>query len=692
MDRRATEAAFEHEALEWETLSELLASTAARHPDGVAQSYKGGVYDRSLVEAGAVSAAPTGDYADLTYSELETIVQRLATGFGELGLGVDDRLSIVSHTRMEWTQVDLATLAAGGVVTTVYPSATDDRLEYLLSDSEPTGIVVENGELLGRVLGVESALNVDFIVVIDSLADGSGMAGAVRDRDDIHTLGTVYDRGAAAFDADSYESLAGSREPGDLASIIYTSGTTGQPKGVRLTHRNFRANVDQTFRRFGPRPDRVDSVPRIDHTGRHLSVLPLAHVFERLVGQYLMVAAGSTIAYAESPETLSTDFQLVSPTSSTAVPQLYERLFEAFETRASRSLFGERLFGWAIDIATQYHHTEDPSRRLRLAHSIADRLVYSELRDALGGKMELFISGGSSLSVELCAAFHGMGLPILEGYGLTETAPVVSANPPEDPRVGTIGPPLCGIETRLDSSVSVGDFEDALDTEAVDNEQATVDKETGTVGELLVRGPNVTPGYWKRPEATAEAFVSLSDDESDGSVGNTNNDQSETDDRWFRTGDLVERRPSGYLVFRNRIKQLVVLSTGKNVAPGPIEAALVKRPVVAQCLLVGDGRPAVGALIVPDFDALGQWAEREGIELPTNRAAIVDEEWVNDRIRDAVEAANNGFEPHERIGQFRLVAESFTVDNDLLTPTMKKRRHSITEQYADQVGELYRDQ
>jgi len=668
MDRRDAEVTFDHPSLGSSTIPELFVGTASRHPSAAAQSYKGGVSARSLVEADAIPAAPDGEYADLSYSDLETVVQWLAAGFGDLGLDADDRLAIVSHTRMEWTQVDLAALSAVGVVTAAYPSATDDRLESLLTDAAPTGIVVENAALLKRLLAVEPAVDPAFIVVIDSLPDGSGMAAAARDRDDIYTLGTVYQRGATVFDPDSWDEWLDARRADDLASIIYTSGTTGEPKGVRLTHGNFCANADGMLRRLGPRPDRPAAVPHLDHTSRQLSVLPLAHVFERLVGGYLPIAAGGTIAYAESPETLAEDFRLVSPTCSTAVPRLYERLFERFEREASGSPVSDRLFNWAVDVAERFHRAESPGRRLRVARAIADRLVYSSIRSALGGEIELFISGGDSLSAELCAVFHGMGLPIFEGYGLTETAPVVSVNPPEAPRVGTIGLPLANVDTRLETTVGL----DNGDLQSVDEDFDAVDGAI-EVGELLVRGANVTEGYWNRPEATEAAFASLSGDD---------------DREWFRTGDLIERGPDGYLSFRGRRKQLVVLSTGHNVVPGPIEETVSESPLVEQCLLVGDGRPAVGALVVPDFEAVRQWADREGVDLPSDPVRIVDDERVRNHVATAVDAATDGLEPHERIERVALLAEPFSVDNGLLTPTLKKKRRAIAEQYADRIDLL----
>ena len=656
----SAEAEFDHPVLGSRTVPDAVAAAADRHPTAAAQSYKGGRYDRSLADTGVISAASDGAYADLSYSELQSLVDRLAAGFRTLGIDHGDRLALAAGTRMEWTQVDLATQLAGGVVSTVYPELTDDRFKYLLSDAEPTGVVVENADLLGQLLAVEADLDFEFVVVIDSLPDGSGMAAAVRDRDDIMTLGEVYNRGAADFDSAAVDTWRASIEPTDLATIIYTSGTTGQPKGVRLTHRNLTANIDQTFRRFGPRPNRDDAVPYLDHTSRHLSVLPLAHVFERLVGSYLMLAAGATIAYAGSADTLAADFQLVEPTTLTAVPRLYDRLYERFEQRASSSVVSRRLFEWATDVAVAYHETPQPSSRLRLEHAVADRLVFQEIRAGLGGNLELCISGGDSLSAELCAMFHGMGIPIFEGYGLTEAAPVVSANLPETPHPGTIGPPLTGLDIRLDETVE-------FDSKAETN---------GCIGELLVRGPNVSPGYWNRPDATDQAFVTA-----DG--------EADDERHWLRTGDIVEHLRSGYLEFRERRTELLVLSTGKNVAPAPIEEAIETEPLVAQCVVVGDSRPYVTALVVPAFDAVEAWADRENLALPAEPARLVDDERLNDRIERAVETHTEAFEPHEQIGAVRLVAEAFRVDTDLMTPTMKPRRSAIAERYADEIDALY---
>ncbi|WP_096392975.1 long-chain fatty acid--CoA ligase [Halorubrum trapanicum] len=701
MSWQAAERAFTDDAVARETLSEMFERTAERHADRIAQRYKGGIHDRSLVAAGVVPRAPAGEYADLTYAEMRGIVRNLAAGFRELGVDGDTRVAMYSQTRMEWAQTDFAALAAGAVVTTVYASSSPGQLRYLLEDPEATVVVAESREMLDEVLAVRDDLDhdLDAVVTFDEIAadaePGDGAAGAA---DDVYTLGEVHERGAAAFDEATYESWINANDVDDLASLIYTSGTTGKPKGVRLTHANFRDNVSQCYRRFADRPDRDPDVPGISAETTTLSFLPLAHVFERMAGHYMMFAAGATVAYAESPDTLREDFGLVRPTTTTSVPRVYEKLYDAIREQASESPVKERIFEWAVEVGRAHHEADDPGALLDAKRAVADRLVFSSVRDAIGGNVDFFISGGGSLSAELCALYHAMDLPILEGYGLTETSPVISVNPPEAPKVGTIGPPVVDTEIAIDGSV-------------VGEEVADLD---GDVGELLVRGPQVTDGYWNRPDATAEAFVDADDLPDDAVTAGTppdervgvdgdgaddaDDDGKATEDAaaaaaepWFRTGDIVQLRPDGYVAFRERAKQLLVLSTGKNVAPGPIEDRFAANEFVEQCVVLGDGRKFVSALIVPNFERLAAWADDEGIDLPDERAAICRDDRVRERVQEEVDRVNEEFESYEKIKRFRIVEEEFTEDNDLLTPTMKKKRRNILDRFADEVELIYEE-
>lgn len=635
---------FEHPVLDRTTLSRMFEASADRHTDLPAQSYKGGVYERSLTPE-TLDTAPPGEYRSISYGQSRDIVRRLAAGFRDLGVDADDRIGIFAGTRLEWALADFGLLAAGGVVTTVYVSSSERKVNYLLGDAGAEGVVVGGQTELDRVLAVRDDLDLSFIVVMDDVDD--------RGHDDVHSLQEVYDRGAETFDRSAYESWLDAREPDDLASIIYTSGTTGQPKGVKLTHWNFRSNVNQCYRRFGPRSGREG--PMLSPDSRVVSFLPLAHVFERLSGHFLLFASGATIAYAESPDTLQADFDAVEPTSGSSVPRVYEKIFEAVRDQASSSPIRQRIFEWAVEVAREHQGTSNPGAWLSFKHSVADSLVFSKVRSALGGNLEFMISGGGSLSPELCALYFGMGIPIYEGYGLTETSPVISVNPPDAPHIGTIGPPVVDCETRLDEEVATEEMRHGTDH---------------TVGELQVKGPNVTEGYWNLPEESDSAF---------------------TDDGWFRTGDIVEMTDDGYLRFRERAKEILALSTGKNVAPGPIEDSFAASTLVDQCMVIGDARKFVGALVVPNFEAVRRWADNEGFELPEDPSAVCEDTRVQERLQAEVERVNENLEQVEKIKRFRAVPEEFTEENGLLTPTMKKKRRNILERYQSEVESIYAD-
>jgi len=667
MNWRDAERTFSDHVTELTTLPRLFEGAAERHANRPAQQYKGGVYDRSLTET-VLPEPPDGDYRAIPYTEMRDIVHHLAAGFRDLGVADGTRVGLFADTRMEWAQTDFAVLAAGGVVTTVYTGSSPHQAQYLLDDPGAEGVVVENEELLDRVISVEDELDLEFIVVMDTYDEDDD----AYDREDIYTLAEIHDRGAEIFDPDEYEGWLDERSVDDLASLIYTSGTTGQPKGVQLTHANFRSNVNQVYTRYGPRPDKGDT-PVIDEHTTTVSFLPLAHVFERLAGHFLMFAVGACVAYAESSDTIQEDFDLVGPSTATSVPRVYEKMYDAIREQAQESDLKARIFDWATDIGQQYHEADDPGFVLEAKRTVADKLVFSTVKDALGGNIEFFISGGGSLSPELCALYHGMGLPIMEGYGLTETSPVVAVNPPEEPNVGTIGPPVVDVEVHVDDSlVGPDEFGDL----------------PGEVGELLVRGPNVTEGYWQKPEATESAFTELESQQASADGGETAENGS---GRWFRTGDIVHQRPDDYIEFKERAKQIMVLSTGKNVAPGPIEDAFASSEVVEQCMVVGDSRKFVSALIAPNVEGLRSWAEEEGNDLPESRTALIEDDRVRERIEAEVEEINERFESYETIKKFRLVPEEFTEDEDLMTPTMKKKRRNILEHFEDRIEDMYED-
>ena len=631
-----------------DTLGELFAASAKRNADLDAMRYKGGVYSRSLTD-GIVPEPPDGAYTTIRYERMHELVKCLAAGFRDLGVRADDRVGIFASTRMEWALSDLALLSAGATVTTVYTDSSPEKVAYLLADPGASAVVVGTADQLDRVLAVEDELSLSTIVVLDEYES---------ERDDILTLADLYERGEAAFEEPAYRSWLDDRSLDDLASIIYTSGTTGKPKGVRLTHGNLRGNINQIRKRLGPRPDRDPETTVLDADTDTIAFLPLAHIFERTCGHLFMYATGATVGYAESPDTLGEDFEKIRPNFGASVPRVYERIFRQAREQAAESAVKERIFKWAVDVARRYARTEDPGASLRAQHAVADRLVYSTVREGLGGEIQFLVSGGGSLPKPLCETFIGMGIDIVEGYGLTETSPVITINVVEDIRPGTLGYPVTGIDTRLDTD-AVGD--------------ADVPDADGTVGELLVDGPNVTEGYWKDPGATKRAFT-----ERDGR-------------RWFRTGDIVERTDDGFLVYHDRLKQILVLSTGKNVAPQPIEDLFATDDRVEQIMVVGDDRRFVGALIVPNGEEMERLADKHGVELPTDPERRCENDHVRGWIQAAVDEANAQLEGVERIKEFELVTEEWTVENELLTPSMKKKRHNINQQFAEKLERLYRE-
>lgn len=640
------------------TIPELFEESAESHLDVDAQLYKGGVYDRSL--SGIIPQADPGEYAAITYGEMRDIVRTLAAGFRDMGLTAGDRVAIFANTRMEWAQTDLALLAAGCAVTTVYTESSPEQVEYLISDPDADVVVVENEDLLEHVVEVEDNLEVDDIVLMDEPRTSG-------DRSDVHSLADVYHRGDDVFDYDSYQSWLDETDPDDLASLIYTSGTTGEPKGVELTHWNFRANIHQARRR-------INGTNREDiHLGPEtisIAFLPLAHVFERLVGHFMMFGSGAAVGYAEHPDTLSEDLNLIRPTTGASVPRVYERIFDTMREQAGESGVKRSIFDWALDVAREYQQTDDPGAILRTKHGLADRLVYSTVKENIGGNMKFMVSGGGSLSEDLCRVFNGMGLTIIEGYGLTETAPIISVNPPDDIRPGTMGVPLIGVDVYVDESKVAG---------------KKLDESSGTVGELLVRGDNVTEGYWNKPEETDHAFTT---DVPGGALTETEPDE-DGETRWFRTGDIVEQTHDNFLIFQERLKQLLVLSTGKNVAPALIEDRFATNDRVDQVMIIGDGRKFISALLVPNFERLQRWAEQEGIDLPEDREELCEDERARDWVQEAVDEVNAGLSKTESVKQFELAPYEWTAENDLLTPSMKKKRRNIQDVYGERIEAMY---
>jgi len=645
MDWSDAEQGYTDEVIGETTIPRLFFDAVERYGGSTCQMYKGGVYDRSLVAGDVVPAAPDEQYAGLSFREAGDVVERLATGFRELGVAPDDRVSIYADTRMEWAHADLALMTTGAVVTTVYTESSPEQVQYLLNDPNSTGVVVENEELLENVAAVEDEVDIEFAVLLDDV-DADPLAA------DVYTLADVYDLGDEHHDPEAVEAWVDAQDWEELASLVYTSGTTGDPKGVELTHENWRTCMNQVRKRIGPRPDKPDDVPALEAGKTSLAFLPLAHAFERS-NHFQSLGGGVTLAYAGSTDTIAEDIKQVQPEFAAAVPRVYERIYNGIREQASESGLKKRIFEWSVDVAQQYDRAADPGPVLEAKLALADRLVYSSVREALGGNIEMFISGGGSLSEELARLYRVMGITIIEGYGLTETAPGLTFNPPEDIHVGTMGAALCDVDLRLDADVV---------------SEAQTEGAEGEVGELLAKGPNVFEGYWDKPEQTDRAF---------------------TDDGYFRTGDIVARDDDGYYRFVDRRKNLIVLDTGKNVAPEPIEDEFSTSARVDQVMVVGDDEKFIGAVVKPNFEELWDWAEEEGVDVPGTAEAAVADDRVHEWVAEEVERVNEKLGHHEAIKEFRLVAEEWTADNDLLTPSMKKKRRNIRDAYREEIADIY---
>lgn len=569
-------------------------------------------------------------YTTWSTREVFEQVRDLSLGWLGLGLRADDRVAILAGSRPEWVLVDLAVLALGGVTVPVYPTLAPGQVRYILADSGARFAVVSDETQLAKVLEARPGLAaLEHIVVMDWRGEVRAEEGFVI------SLAELAARGHRRLISEDgmgrrYRELAAAVAPDALATLIYTSGTTGEPKGVMLSHRNIVSNVVACQQVVDTNQDDVA-----------LSYLPLSHAFERTV-VYKYLYTGVTVIFAESLETVARDLVTVKPTVMTGVPRVYEKLHaRVLESVAQAPGWRRAIFRWALNVGRRRAEALLTRRPVpwpvRLQYPLADRLVFAKIRERTGGRLRYLISGAAPLAKDVAAFFWAIGLPVLEGYGLTETAPVLTVNPPDAPRLGTVGKPIPGVEIRI--------AED---------------------GEILARGPNVMLGYYNKPEATREALV----------------------DGWLRTGDVGYLDADGYLVITDRKKDLIVTAGGKNIAPQPIEIRLKSDPLVAEALLVGDRRKFVAALIVPNFAALearlGSFAQP-----PVDRAALVARPEVRALYQAIVDRVNRELAQFEQIKQFALVPAEFTVAGGELTPTMKVRRRVVEDRYRDLIDAMY---
>jgi long-chain acyl-CoA synthetase len=559
-------------------------------------------------------------------------VRAIGLALTDMGLQPGDRVAIMSDTRQEWVVADMGIVTARLVTVPIYPTLSGQQARFILQDSGARGVFVSDVTQAEKILAVRHLVPaLEFIVVFTDEMPPA----AVRGSHTVLRLEGVIDRGRAlAADPTArahYEAGAEAVAPDDLLTIIYTSGTTGEPKGVMLTHDNVLSNIAA-----------VIPVLELHRDDVALSYLPLSHVFERMV-TYLYLYVGLTVCHAESMDTLARDLQVVRPTVMTGVPRVYEKLYARIhETVAAGPAFRRRLFEWAVRIGTEAaaarHGGREPSPFLKMQEAVADGLVAARIREKVGGRLRLAVSGSAALPAHIARFFHAIGVPVIEGYGLTETSPVITVNPRDRPRFGSVGCAIDGVEVAI--------AED---------------------GEILTRGPHVMRGYWNRPEETAAVL---------------------NPERWFHTGDIGTLGDDGYLRITDRKKELLVTSGGKKIAPAPIEALLKRHPLVAEAMIVGEGRKFPAVLIVPNFPALEQRLKVLGLA-SGSREELVGRDDVLSLFNEVVEPLNRDLAQFERLKKVALVPAEFSIATGELTPTLKLRRRVVLERWQAVVERLY---
>ncbi|MGE0443304.1 MAG: long-chain fatty acid--CoA ligase [Gemmatimonadales bacterium] len=572
----------------------------------------------------ALRAKRDGVWRPISYEELTRRVEAVSNGLRALGVEPGDRVAILSENRPEWAIVDYACLTARAVDVPIYPTLTPKQIKYLLEDCGARVVFVSTAAQLAKVAELRGQLpGVKAVVTFDP-----GIAGPAE-----MPLEALEEMGRARPNPD-WKARALAAVPDDLATLIYTSGTTGEPKGVMLTHGNIASNVQAGM-----------SVLPVTGTDECLSLLPLSHIFERMTGHYAMFASGAIINYAQSLETVTSDLIEVRPTVVAAVPRLYEKIYaRVLEAALQGNAFTRSVFFWAKRVGDRWIDARLGGRpipaSLAASRAVADRLVFAKLRRRVGGRLRYFISGGAPLSPEIARFFAAAGLPILEGYGLTETSPVITVNTPTHHRIGTVGRPVPGVIVRI--------AED---------------------GEIVVRGPNVMRGYFNKPDATAEAI------DAEG---------------WFHTGDIGELDADGYLRITDRKKDLIATAGGKKIAPQPIEGLLRQNKFISNAVMLGDRRKFPIMLLAPAFPELEAWARAAGlawqaredlVRLPAVQAHLEAE--ARKHLRDLAR--------YEVPKKFLVVPRDFSIESGELTPKLSVKRKVVEAHYQAAIDALYAD-
>ena len=562
-----------------------------------------------------------GQWQPISSDQIYQRVRALGQAFLGWGAKKGDRIALIAENRWEWAITDFAALAIGAADVPIYPTLTGEQIAALLNDADCRIAVVSTRQQFDKLYSVLASTKLERIVIMDAPAPDGAIAFS-------SLLAGADDRGSQRDPI--FDALVASVEPKDLATLIYTSGTTGEPKGVALTHGNFGANQSFAAADFN-----------FNVSDACISFLPLSHVTARAL-DYVMFYSGAQVAYCSQFDKLPQAMKEIRPTVIVGVPRVYEKIRQAVEQRSAASPVKKRMLAWAIGLGARHGDTVYDGRKpSSVAWKLASKLVYSKVREAFGGRVRIFVSGGAPLGIDTARWFAAAGIALWEGYGLTETSPVISLNTPVRHRMGAAGYPLPNIELKLADD-----------------------------GELLVRGPSVFSGYWHKPEANAECFDSAG---------------------WFKTGDIAHLDGDGFLFITDRKKELLKTSGGKLVAPQPIENKLKNNVLVAQAALVGDKHKYISALISPNFVALEEWAGHRGIH-HQSRANLVSDGRIVALYSDIVREVNGTLANFETLKRFRVVAEEWTQETGELTPSMKLKRRVLTERYAVVIAELYEDE
>lgn len=580
--------------------------------------------NRTQPDKGALYYKVDGSYIPLTYSKLYEMVISFALGLMHFGVNKGERVCILSTNRPEWVISDLGTLMIGAISVPIYPTLTSSEIAHILNDSGAKIVVVEKEEHLDKVCSViDKCAALRHIICLEKAQNNT--ESRVLSFSDVKDVGQK----AKPNQREKLISAALELDQEMIASIVYTSGTTGVPKGVVLSHKNFITNVNDIL-----------SVLHLKHDEVALSFLPLSHVFERTAGYYTLLAIGGSIYYAENIQTIAQDMLLVKPTALISVPRIYEKIQANIYLNLSG--FKEVLFKWAIAVGKQYRQALNTDLGipvlLRIQHRLADKLIFSKVRAKTGGNVRFFVSGGAPLGKDLGEFFDAIGMQIIEGYGLTETSPVVACNRPNHNRFGSVGLPLPSVDVRL-----------------------------GKNDELQVKGDSVSIGYWQLAEETKESFI---------------------DDGWFCTGDVARISDNGFIYIIDRIKELIVLSNGKKVAPQAVERQILTSRYISQVIVTGENRSYLTALVVPDLDQIKSLAvskswDGKNVEAFLNQSEVIAafDEIIKEKLQD--------FARFEQVKTCRLLAHELSEAGGELTPSLKPKRKFIREKYNEQITNMY---